>query len=153
MTVSPDSDFFPVWKDARGWDDVLDVPVLAVRVDGLVAADVPDSTVPVLVDVPDLILFPDVCFRCSVLGSVLCSGCCYCYFSGGCLFPLCCRFLTVAGGFHFPVEVVADEAQFVESKRDAAAAAGRSVGEFQAPAETGGNTMSFEEVEDDELPF
>ena len=51
------------------------------------------------------------------------------------------------------VEVVADEAQFVESKRDAAAAAGRSVGEFQAPAETGGNTMSFEEVEDDELPF
>ena len=32
MTVSPDSDFFPVWKDARGWDDVLDVPVLAVPV-------------------------------------------------------------------------------------------------------------------------
>ena len=25
MTVSPDSDFFPAWKDARGWDDVLDV--------------------------------------------------------------------------------------------------------------------------------
>ena len=113
MTVSPDSDFFPVWKDARGWDDVLDVPVLAVRVDGLVAADVPDSTVPVLVDVPDLILFPDVCFRCSVLGSVLCSGCCYCYFSGGCLFPLCCRFLTVAGGFHFPVEVVADDCRLL----------------------------------------
>ena len=59
MTVSPDSDFFPAWKDARGWDDVLDVPVLAVRVDGLAVADVPDSTVPVLVDVPDLILFPD----------------------------------------------------------------------------------------------
>ena len=39
MTVSPDSDFFPAWKDARGWDDVLDVPVLAVRVDGLAVAD------------------------------------------------------------------------------------------------------------------
>ena len=64
MTVSPDSDFFPVWKDARGWDGVLDVPALAVPVDGLVVADVPDSTVPVLVDVLDLILFPDVCFRC-----------------------------------------------------------------------------------------
>ena len=50
-------------------------------------------------------------------------------------------------------EVVADEAQFVESKRDSAAAAARPVGEFKAPAETGGNTMNFEEVEDDELPF
>ena len=50
-------------------------------------------------------------------------------------------------------EVVADEAQFVESKRESAAAAARPVGEFKAPAETGGNTMNFEEVEDDELPF
>ena len=133
MTVSPDSDFFPVWKDARGWDDVLDVPVLAVRVDGLVVADVPDSTVPVLVDVPDLILFPDVCFRCSVPGSVLCSGCCYCYFSGG---------------FHFPVEVVADEAQFVESKRDEAQTDVRDL------PETAGNTKELEELSaEDDLPF
>ena len=46
-------------------------------------------------------------------------------------------------------EVVADEAQFVESKKDSA----RTVSEFKAPEETGGNTTNFEEVDDDELPF
>ena len=46
-------------------------------------------------------------------------------------------------------EVVAEEAQFVESKRDSA----RPAGEFKAPAETGGNDMNFDEVSDDELPF
>ena len=47
-------------------------------------------------------------------------------------------------------EVVADEAQFVESKKDSAA---RPADEFKAPPVTGGNTMEFEEVSDDELPF
>jgi hypothetical protein len=108
LTVSPDSDFFPVWKDARGWDGVLDVPALAVPVDGLVVADVPDSTVPVLVDVLDLILFPDVCFRCSVPGFVLCSGCYY-YFLV--CFPdlLCFRFPQVVDDPRFPVAVAADD--------------------------------------------
>ena len=46
-------------------------------------------------------------------------------------------------------EVVAEEAQFVESKKDSA----RSVDEFKAPPVTGGNDMAFEEVSDDELPF
>ncbi len=47
-------------------------------------------------------------------------------------------------------EVVADEAHFVESKRDSS----RPVApEFKAPPVTGGNTVEFEEVQDDELPF
>lgn len=47
-------------------------------------------------------------------------------------------------------EVVAEEAQFVESKKDSA---GRPAEEFKAPPVTGGNDMQFEEVNDDELPF
>ena len=47
-------------------------------------------------------------------------------------------------------EVVADEAQFVESKKDSAA---RPADEFKAPPVTGGYTLEFEEVSDDELPF
>ena len=47
-------------------------------------------------------------------------------------------------------EVVADEAQFVESKKDSAA---RPADEFKAPPVTGGNDIDFEEVPDDELPF
>ena len=46
-------------------------------------------------------------------------------------------------------EVVAEEAQFVESKKDSV----RSADEFKAPPVTGGNDMVFEEVSDDELPF
>ena len=46
-------------------------------------------------------------------------------------------------------EVVAEEALFAESKKDA----GRAPNEFRAPAEVGGNDMAFEEVSDDELPF
>ncbi|MBQ8605095.1 MAG: single-stranded DNA-binding protein [Clostridia bacterium] len=46
-------------------------------------------------------------------------------------------------------EVVAEEAQFVESKKDSA----RSTEEFKVPPVTGGNDMQFEEVSDDELPF
>ena len=47
-------------------------------------------------------------------------------------------------------EVVADEAQFVESKKDSS----RPVApEFKAPPVTGGNAVEFEEVQDDELPF
>lgn len=46
-------------------------------------------------------------------------------------------------------DVVVEEALFAESKRDAS----RAPSEFKAPAETGGNSMDFEEVSDDELPF
>lgn len=46
-------------------------------------------------------------------------------------------------------EVVAEEAQFVESKKDSV----RAADEFKAPPVTGGNDMEFEEVSDDELPF
>ena len=47
-------------------------------------------------------------------------------------------------------EVVADSALFVESKKDSS----RPVPpEFKAPPETGGNTVEFQEVQDDELPF
>lgn len=55
-----------------------------------------------------------------------------------------------AGNKRTAVEVVADEAHFVESKKDSM----RDVApEFKAPPVTGGNDMEFEEVEDDELPF
>ena len=46
-------------------------------------------------------------------------------------------------------EVVAEEAQFVESKKDSA----RAADDFKAPPVTGGNDMEFEDVSDDELPF
>lgn len=46
-------------------------------------------------------------------------------------------------------DVVAEEALFAESKKDAAA----RPQEFKAPPVTGGNDMEFEEVGDDELPF
>ena len=55
-----------------------------------------------------------------------------------------------AGNKRTAVEVVADEAHFVESKKDSS----RGIApEFKAPPVTGGNDMEFEEVEDDELPF
>ena len=47
-------------------------------------------------------------------------------------------------------EVIVDEAHFVESKRDSSRP---STPEFKAPPVTGGNTVDFEEVQDDELPF
>ncbi len=47
-------------------------------------------------------------------------------------------------------DVVADEVLFAESKREAGS---RPAGEFKAPEETGGNTLDFDEVSDDELPF
>ncbi len=49
------------------------------------------------------------------------------------------------------IEVVADEAQFVESKREASAY--NEPQEFKAPPVAGGNDVEFEEVEDDDLPF
>lgn len=49
------------------------------------------------------------------------------------------------------IEVVADEAQFVESKRESSANSDPQ--EFKAPAVAGGNDVEFEEVEDDDLPF
>lgn len=48
-------------------------------------------------------------------------------------------------------EVVVDEAHFAESKRDSSRPA--VAPEFKAPPVTGGNTVEFEEVQDDELPF
>lgn len=48
------------------------------------------------------------------------------------------------------VEVVADEAQFVESKRESSYTEPQ---EFNAPPVAGGNDVEFEEVEDDDLPF
>ena len=48
------------------------------------------------------------------------------------------------------IEVVADEAQFVESKRESAY---NERQEFKAPPVAGGNDIEFEEVEDDDLPF
>lgn len=48
------------------------------------------------------------------------------------------------------IEVVADEAQFVESKRESAY---NEPQEFKAPPVVGGNDVEFEEVEDDDLPF
>lgn len=49
------------------------------------------------------------------------------------------------------IEVVADEAQFVESKREASFSSEPQ--EFTPPAVAGGNDVEFEEVEDDDLPF
>ncbi len=48
------------------------------------------------------------------------------------------------------IEVVAEEAQFVESKRESTYG---DVQEFKAPPIAGGNDVEFEEVEDDDLPF
>lgn len=48
------------------------------------------------------------------------------------------------------IEVVAEEAQFVESKRESTYAEPQ---EFKAPPIAGGNDVEFEEVEDDDLPF
>ena len=45
------------------------------------------------------------------------------------------------------IEVVADEAQFVESKRESAY---NEPQEFKAPPVAGGNDIEFEEVEDEE---
>ena len=47
-------------------------------------------------------------------------------------------------------EVIVDEAHFVASKKDSSRPAAP---EFKAPPVTGGNTVEFEEVQDDELPF
>lgn len=49
-------------------------------------------------------------------------------------------------------EVVVDEALFAESKRDSQANRAAAP-EFKAPAEAGGNDISFDEFSDDELPF
>ena len=55
-----------------------------------------------------------------------------------------------AGSKRTAFEVIVDEAHFVESKKDSS----RPVApEFKAPPVTGGNTVEFEEVQDDELPF
>lgn len=48
------------------------------------------------------------------------------------------------------IEVVAEEAQFVESKRESTYAEPQ---EFKVPPIAGGNDVEFEEVEDDDLPF
>ena len=50
------------------------------------------------------------------------------------------------------IEVIADEAQFVESKRESANTAAEPQ-TFTAPPVAGGNEVEFEEVEDDDLPF
>ena len=48
------------------------------------------------------------------------------------------------------IEVIADEAHFVESKKDSSHVDNN---EFKAPEVTGGNDVKFEEIEDDDLPF
>jgi single-strand DNA-binding protein len=61
------------------------------------------------------------------------------------------------GTRHYATEVVADEVSFVESKGDAPAGGNNTQytpDAYGAPAYTGGNTASFEEMPaDDSLPF
>ena len=54
------------------------------------------------------------------------------------------------GAKRIAFEVIADEAHFVESKKDSSRF---DNAEFKAPEVTGGNDVKFEEIEDDDLPF